>query len=209
MAIPQCPNPLPQELDQPLHELAAVWAESVHRPRPSRAVVAEWDKLLEEWASDKTLPLFVRKKQKDYSRGQSVVHESGRELIPTDNSPAQWSFALALAGAKPNLTEIHDMLRKRQIPMAMIMGPVERESATYHGLRREVSNPNAHGWKVCHKDGVRLNGRGDIKAVPIALLQAHFKRFLAPSNMFLVPKVLAGLGELPQFIAAMRDSPQI
>jgi hypothetical protein len=204
-AIPLCPDPFPPELDQPLQELAATWAKSANRPSPIPRIVAEWDKLLEEWASDETLPLFVRKKQKDYSRGQSVAHQSGRELIPTDNSPAQWSFAMALVGAKPNLADIHDLLLAKKIPIAMIMGPAERERAMYHGLRSEVPNPNALGWKVCHKDGVRLRGRGDINAISLTHLQAHFKRFLAPSNMFLVPKALAGLGELPQFIEAMRE----
>lgn len=202
--IPDCPDPLPPELEQPLNELAAAWAKSHHRPRASLTAMVDWDKLLDRWVSDEKLPLFVRKKQRETSRGQPVIHRTGRALIPTDNSPAQWAFAMAFAGAKPNLNEIHHLLEAGQIPMAMIMGSVERETAVYRGLRGDVPNPNAHGWKVCHKDRVRLRGRGDITEIPLEHLKDHFKRFLAPSNMFLVPKALSGLGELPQFIEAIR-----
>ena len=144
-AIPHCPDPIPQELNQPLHDLAAVWAKSVHYPRPAPHIVAGWDAFLEEWAQNKELPLFIRKKQRDYSRREIVTHESGRMLIPMDNSPAQWSFARALLDSVPALTEVYGLIADKVIPVAMVMGWIERERATLQGLRGSVPNPNAHG----------------------------------------------------------------
>ena len=68
---------------------------------------------------------------------------------------------------------------------------------------QRMKSPGKLGWKVCHIKEVRLGGRGPIREREITLLQSHFVAFLAPSNMFLVPLELGGLGELPYFNSGM------
>ena len=52
--------------------------------------------------------------------------------------------------------------------------------------------------------------RGPLQDVPIEKIHRHFKDFVSPSNIFLIPKSISGLGEVPHFIEAMarfRDRP--
>jgi hypothetical protein len=55
---------------------------------------------------------------------------------------------------------------------------------------------------------IGLGGRDPLKHRHLLDLKLHFRDFLSPSNMFLVPKALGGLGELPQFIEALSDELQ-
>jgi hypothetical protein len=66
-------------------------------------------------------------------------------------------------------------------------------------------NLNALGWKVCHIEGVGLNDPRALSELPLETLQAHLWKFIHPRNMFLVPLRYAGVGELPEFIAAFRS----
>lgn len=88
----------------------------------------------------------------------------------------------------------------------MIVDPEMRARAHYKCSMATVANPNTLGWKVCHRRKLALPGRGSVKQRNIVDLQSHFRDFVAPSNMFLVPNVLSGLGELPHFIEAVADN---
>ena len=73
--------------------------------------------------------------------------------------------------------------------------------AVYTGQQRtkmEPPNLNTLGWKICHVNPVGI-GYGEITQLEITLLKDHMRRFLSVSNMFLIPKTHAGLGELPEF----------
>ena len=83
------------EFSEKLRELGRIWAHSPFRPRLPEMTKAHWDNLLNEWASS-NLPLIVRKS--GGVRGSIVKHNSGREVIIADNSPAQWSFSRAFEG---------------------------------------------------------------------------------------------------------------
>ena len=50
-----------------------------------------------------------------------------------------------------------------------------------------------------------LNKKVDLTNVPVEELEEHFIKFLSPSNMFLIPKRLGGLGEIPQVIEVMKN----
>ncbi|HNC85082.1 MAG TPA: hypothetical protein PK999_18665, partial [Nitrospira sp.] len=90
------------------------------------------------------------------------------------------------------------------IPVAMVVTAEMQARATYKCSRSCFETPNKLGWKVCHIEPVGLHGRASITERPILELQGHFRRLLSPSNMFLVPLILAGLGEIPHFIKAVR-----
>jgi len=124
-------------------------------------------------------------------------------LIPSDNSPAQWAYASAVLGDVPSLEQIRESIHEDRIPIAMVLPPGERTLATYRCTLGKSINPNSAGWKVCHIQGVGRRARTPVVDVDDRLLREHFRKFMAPSNMFVIPLKYAGLGELPEFCEAM------
>jgi len=103
-----------------LFDLGVKWAIDPGRPRISADMSSAWTTLIADWLGEGTLPLLVRKHRGD--RGSCVVGAGGRTLIPTDNSPAQWAFAMAHSGCCPRLDEITCLLERGELPIAMILG---------------------------------------------------------------------------------------
>jgi len=203
--LPRCPDPLPEDLDRELKRIGDLWAEHPVRPRLDAAVARHWDELVRSWSVDPELPLLIRKKQAGVARGEMVKHESGRQLVLTDNSPASWSYMLAFAREDPSLDNIRGYFERAEIPVAMVVDGQMHARAHYIAALADIANPNVLGWKVCHRRRVALHGHGAVQNRDIAHLQSHLRNFLSPSNMFLVPLELAGLGELPHFIDAIGD----
>jgi hypothetical protein len=103
------------------------------------------------------------------------------------------------------MQEIDEMARADQIPVAMALTAEEKETATYQCIMARVpQNLNALGWKVCHIDKVSLGHRGRLETCNLGTIVDRFRRFLSPSNMFVVPKAWAGLGELPEVVEVAR-----
>ena len=96
-------------------------------------------------------------------------------------------------------------MERDEIPIAMAFSRIEKVEARYRCTRAMIHGPNAKGWKVAHIDDVGLGYSGPIDRVSIDSLGAHFKRFLAPANMFLVPKEYAGVAETPEFIEIFQN----
>ena len=193
-----CPDPLPGDVTDHIRRFAAAWAASPDRPDRARR---GWTELLEAWIIDPAVPLLVRRV--GAGRGQVIPHWTGRDLVPTDNSPAHWALSLALQGIVPTLPEVRDWFAQDCIPVAMVLKKAEREKARYRCTRSAVSL-NDLGWKVAHLDDVRL-GRGTLAQMPLEGLRAHCRRFLNPGNMFLVPLPWAGLAEVAQVVSAIRS----
>jgi hypothetical protein len=198
LEVPRCPASLPDDIRAHMRALVTAWWSHDGWPRPSPEVLGAWDHLLEEWIESREMPLYIRK---DLPRGQRLTHSSGRPLVPVDNSVAQWAFGLALQGICPSPAEIRALQERDEIPVAMILKRSERSEASYRCTLGGHSL-NKRGWKLCHIDPVRLGGKGDIALRAGAELEAHFRRLLSPSNMFLVPCRWAGLGEIPEIIEA-------
>jgi hypothetical protein len=97
----------------------------------------------------------------------------------------------------PSINEVYRRLENDEIPIAMILSMRERQSAVYRGTRNQIQNPNQLGWKICHKRPIGIRQRGNITQIPVSALETHFRLFLSPSNMFVVPLSLSGLGEIP------------
>src|SRR5438105_13116219 len=107
---------VPPEMSARLAELGRVWAQATDRPRISPEVKRSWDRLLSAWI-DSDLPLVIRKS--GGVRGAEIVHKkTGRRLIISDNSPAQWSFAQAYAGCVYTIEDIRERLAQDAIPFA-------------------------------------------------------------------------------------------
>lgn len=56
------------------------------------------------------------------------------------------------------------------------------------------------GWKLCHIDSVGFNTNKKINELDINDIKEHFKKFMDPNNMFLLPKEIGDLGEIKEFI---------
>src|SRR5947207_10343598 len=98
--FPPAPERLPSEMLRLLAELARLWAVGPQRPRPDSLVLEHWEKLISAWAADPNLPLLVRKFGDN--RGSRLVHQTGRPVVPADNSPAQCAYACAVLRQTPS-----------------------------------------------------------------------------------------------------------
>jgi hypothetical protein len=176
-----------------LVDLGRQLATSRHRPRPSPESLKRWDKLLELWESS-DLPLLLRTGDRNLV-GKPGCGKSGRKIFYADNTPAWWSFGLALEESAPDISQWTADDVCANVPLGMMMRGGR--------LRRDVNNEE---WKVCHIEGVSdRSRRTPVETLDDATLRARFRRFISPRNMFLVPKSHAGLGELPEVIAAVRE----
>lgn len=201
--IPPCPVELPPELRAPLRQFADAWAHSSARPRLVPEVARQWDELISRWSEDDNLPLYVRKFSNN--RGSLLVHATGRALVPADNSPALWAYTLAYAGVRPNLAWVRAAVEEDRVPVAFALKTAERPGARFRRTLGQFSYLNQAGWKLAHIRGVGLNSSISLEITSLDVLKQHFRRFLSPSNMFLVPKAWAGLGELAEMIEAVQD----
>jgi len=202
--LPICPDKFPNALMRPARLLAKAWAESSLRPHPTEQNLKCWDTLVDTWIKAVDLPLLIRKSGNPH--GSLIIHDSGRQLIPTDNSPAHWSFMKALLGIKIELGDVRKAFAHDNIPVAMVFKKPEKLIASY---RCDLSSSdfialNKNGWKIAHIERIGLRKKDDLKTISIDKLINHFRKFLSPSNMFLVPKIWAGLGELPEMAEAIK-----
>ena len=202
LAIPVAPNIAPASLRDGITAAAKAWFADPDRPRLDEAVLERWSQLLDEWCEAPDLPLLIRKARDN--RGHLIAHNSGRSYVPADNSPAHWSTALAHAGMCPSIDEVREMFLNDKIPVAMVIKSAERVASKYRCTRQAVPGPNQLGWKVAHINEVGLGYTQSIDSLPWNVIAAHFKRFLDPANMFLVPKAYGGVAETPEFLEAFR-----
>lgn len=196
-AFPDAAEGVPDEVRTGLEELAITVGRSTNCLRfVEESVRVRWKKLLDEWELAQDVPLLVRKGAG--RRGSVVVHESGRELVLCDNSPAQWGCRRAVAGMAPSLAQVREWFQRDAIPVALALGREERNSAQYQCTLRG-DGVIGHGWKLCHVEPVGMNYRGPLEQIPIARVQGAFRNFLDPANYFLLAKPLGGLGEVKAF----------
>jgi hypothetical protein len=194
---------LPAEMAELVTRLAMLWVKEPSRPRPASEVLEHWDRLINDWSNDMSLPLYVRKF--DNNRGSVISHPSGRRIVPTDNSPAQWAFAQAVLGEQPSLEDIRRLIEADQVPVAMILNAKEKPpTAKYRCTLGKAVNPNFYGWKVAHVCPVGLKSRASLLNITEDTLRSHFRKLMVPRNMFAIPLRYAGLGELPEFCKAIR-----
>jgi hypothetical protein len=193
---------------EPIRHLAEEWRNSAERPQVKSEVLDHWDRLIEDYLERPDLPLLLRVSRG--SRGEIVWHKSGRALVCTDNASANWSLSCALAGGMPTATAIHEELKAGRLPVGFALTRAERAVAHYKGTQRTKMDPpnlNTIGWKVGHVVDIGLNQPIPVETIEIERLCNHFRLFLHPRNMFVIPKVHAGLAESKSFSDAFRADP--
>lgn len=177
-----------KELDDVLIELGRRWAESTRRRHPVPEILDAWDGFLDGWLNT-DLPLILRDQKR---RGKDLICSNGRKIIFSDNSAAHWAFCRALDGTIPDLNLWNSKDVRSYVPVSFIGGgPVAR------------GNLNKEGWKICHIDPVSDRKRYDLQSAPFEIVVNKFRRFMSPRNMFLIPKVISGAGEIPQVVRAI------
>lgn len=184
-----------------IERFGRAWRECPLRPKPSRNVVDHWSRLVTDWIRSDDMPLFIRKTSNN--RGAIVVHESGRSLVPCDNSPAHWAYVMALRGDCPSLNDVRTLLAGDAIPVAMIQKSVEKPIARFHCTRPKKFNLNEFGWKLAHMERVGLKDRVALTSVSIERLTTHFRLLMSPANMFVVPLAWAGIAEIEAVVQAV------
>jgi hypothetical protein len=153
-SLPACHARIPRLLDEHISALGAAWFDNDDRPRISSHIASRWDQLLMDWLEDHSLTLLVRKHNRN--RGTILASASGRLLVPTDNSPAQWVFTMAYEGNCPSKHELAELLVSDRIPIAMAMSKEEKASAARKcGLGR--FSVNRKGWKLAHSRRIGFN----------------------------------------------------
>lgn len=197
-SVPSCPGELSSEIGGSIRQLGKLWASSPSCPRIAKTTVRAWDTLLASWRDNPSLPLLVRKAS-GAVRGSELIHASGRPIVPTDNSPAQWACSLALRGIVPTIEEVRAAFVSDTLPVAFAHKSHEKDRRRYHCTLGK-HGINKAGWKLCHIQPVGLRGRGAITDFPIDDLKIAFYRLLSPSNYFLLPLAWGGLGEVSEFV---------
>ena len=202
--LPVCPQELPEPIAYGLRALGRAWGQSSLKPHPSREAIASWKKLIDEWIAHQELPLFIRKPRGN--RGCELSHATtGRKLVPTDNSPAQWVFGQALQGMCPTVQDIAHGITGHRIPVAAAFTGAEARNALHPALLRRADNLNVAGWRLCHIQSIGLKSSKNITERDRETLEKHFRLFLMPDNMFVIPKEWGALGEVPEFLAGFTE----
>ena len=189
--------PIDATMRKKIQELGKFWKKSESNPKISEKVLSKWERLINDWINDETLPIIVRKQTS--IRGSEIKHESGRKIVTTDNSFSQWIYSNVLDGKTYSIEEIKNLLKNDEIPMSFAIKASEKKKIKYKKTIGSYSINN-RGWKLCHIDPVGLKTKLPIEKIDIQELKKHFKKLANPRNMFLLPLQIGSLGEIQEFI---------
>ena len=141
------------------------------------------------------MPLIIRKETS--KRGQAFNHPCGREIIVSDNTVAIWVFSNVLKGKVFTLNGIKELLQNNELPMVFMATKEIKAKAKY---TKSLGSYALSSWKVCHIQPVGFNTNASIEDLEISDIKGHFRKYVNPNNMFLLPKEIGYLGEIDVFI---------
>lgn len=184
-----------EEIRMKIKEIGTLWRNSPNNPQIDAEILKNWNNLIEEWIADKDMPLIIRKETS--KRGQSFMHPSGREIIISDNTAAIWVYNNVLNRTEVTLSRIKDLLSQNELPMVFIVTKEIKDKAKYTEPLGKFAMPE---WKLCHIQPVGFNTNTSIEGLEISDIENHFRKYLNPNNMFVLPKEIGYLGEIDVFI---------
>jgi len=113
---------------------------------------------------------------------------------------------MALQNECPSKAVLKRLISKHAVPIAFAPLKEERKYFKDHpgSLRHKDYNLNLKGWKLAHIEPVGLHTNKPISEIEIEKLETHFKKYLDPSNMFVVPKMWSGVAETVEMISVFR-----
>ena len=141
------------------------------------------------------MPLIIRKETS--KRGQAFNHPCGREIIVSDNTVAIWVLSNVLKGKVFTLSDIKELLQYNELPMVFMATKEIKAKAKY---TKSLGSYALSNWKVCHIQPVGFNTNTSIEDLEISDIEDHFRKYVNPNNMFLLPKEIGYLGEIDVFI---------
>ena len=189
-----------KEIRMKIKEIGTLWRKSPNNPQIDVEVLENWNNLIEEWIADKDMPLIIRKETN--KRGQSFVHPCGREIIVSDNTVAIWVYNNVLKGIVFTLSQIKELLSQKELPMVFMATKEIKANAKYTKPLGSYALPN---WKLCHIQLVGFNTNTSIEDLEISDIEDHFRKYVNPNNMFVLPKEIGYLGEIDVFIEEQND----
>lgn len=184
-----------KEIRMKIKEIGTLWRNSPNNPQIDVEVLENWNNLIEKWIADKDMPLIIRKETN--KRGQSFVHPCGREIIVSDNTVAIWLYNNVLKGIVFTLSQIKELLSQKELPMVFMATKEIKANAKYTKPLGSYALPN---WKLCHIQPVGFNTNTSIEDLEISDIEDHFRKYVNPNNMFVLPKEIGYLGEIDVFI---------
>lgn len=185
-----------KDIRSKIREIGALWRSSPNNPSIDQEVVNQWEKLIDDWIKDSNMPLIVRKETN--KRGQTFRHSTtGREIIIADNSVALWVYGHVLKGKVFTLSQIRELLQNNELPVVFMATKEIRKNAKY--AKALGKNPLSN-WKLCHIESIGLNTNTPIIDLDIEVIKEHFRKYVSPKNMFVLPKEIGDLGEIEAFI---------
>ena len=189
-------NDVKSKIRDTIRELGQLWKLSKNRLNISEDILNSWNNLITNWVEDKNMPLIIRK---DSCRGEEIAHPSGRKIIFSDNTFAVWVYNEALNGNTYELSKLRGKLANNEIPMVFALRKGTKAKYTKTLGKSLLSSTNVK-WKLCHIKPVGLNSSKKIEDFDINEIIKHFKRYVNPINMFVLPKEIGGLGQFQEFI---------
>lgn len=184
-----------EEIRMKIKEIGILWRNSPNNPRIDVEVLTNWNNLIEEWIADKDMPLIIRKETN--KRGQSFVHPCGREIIVSDNTVAIWAYSNVLKGTVFTVSQIKELLRQNELPVVFMATKEIQAKAKY---TKPLGSYALSDWKLCHIQPVGFNTNTNIEDLEISDIEDHFRKYVNPNNMFVLPKEIGYLGEIDVFI---------
>ena len=184
-----------EEIRMKIKEIGTLWRNSPNNPQIDIEVLTNWNSLIEEWIADKDMPLIVRKETN--KRGQSFVHPCGREIIVSDNTVAIWAYYNVLKGRVFTLSQIKELLSQKELPVVFMATKEIKAKAKY---TKSLGHYALFDWKLCHIQPVGFNTNTSIEDLEISDIEDHFRKYVNPNNMFVLPKEIGYLGEIDVFI---------
>lgn len=184
-----------EEIRMKIKEIGTLWRNSPNNPQVDVKILENWNNLIEEWIADKDMPLIIRKEPS--KRGQAFNHPCGREIIVSDNTVAIWVFSNVLNGKVFTLSDIKELLQNNELPMVIVATKEIKAKAKY---TMPLGSYALSNWKVCHIQPVGFNTNTSIEDLEISDIEDHFRKYVNPNNMFVLPKEIGYLGEIDVFI---------
>lgn len=192
------------EIRSMIKNIGMLWRNSPNNPQIDGDVLKKWNKLIEEWIAADDMPLIIRKETN--KRGQSIIHPCGREIIVSDNTVARWVYSNVINGRVFSLSNIKMLLKQNELPIVFIATKEIKEKAKYS---KSLGSNTLKNWKLCHIEHVGFNTNTSIEDLDISDIKEHFKKYVNPNNMFVLPKEIGDLGEIDVFIEEQKKKKQL
>lgn len=171
---------------------------------PSIKQQKHWERVLEQWIKDHTIPLFARKASG--IRGQTMEHIRERVIIKTDNTPAHWVFRNCVLNSElPIVSRVKKELDERKFPIAIMIKKTEKEFLIKSQVAAKEFRLGKEKLYVAHLEKVALPRNLNLSMEQFI---NHHRRFLSLQNMYAIDIDFYGLTHIKIFNDIVKEHKQ-